>query len=127
VQANRGSCTMSRRLVMTGATLVLMGLGPSGGYPLGVPALAAEAYRPVAQAPTPPGAETDKPSGRTSITRGMGMEAVRTAWGEPEQIRRIRTCFGWQEEWVYRGDPNRFGGSERVLLFDEGEVLTEIK
>ena len=57
----------------------------------------------------------------------LGKEAVRTAWGEPEEIRKIRTCFGWQEEWVYRGDPKRFGASERILLFDEGEVLTEIK
>jgi hypothetical protein len=127
VQANGGSCTISRRLVMTVAALVLVGLCPSGGYTRSVPALAAEAYRSMAQAPTPPSAEADKPSGRTSITRGMGKEAVRTAWGEPEEIRKIRTCFGWQEEWVYRGDPNRFGRSERVLLFDEGEVLTEIK
>jgi hypothetical protein len=127
VQADRGSCTMSRRLVMTVAALVLIGLCPSGGDTVGVPALAAEAYRPVAQAPAPPGAEADKPPGRASITHGMGKEAVRTAWGEPEEIRKIRTCFGWQEEWVYRGAPNRFGGSERVLLFDEGEVLTEIK
>ena len=57
----------------------------------------------------------------------MGKEAVRTVWGEPEEIRKIRTCFGWQEEWVYRGDPKRFGVSERILLFDEGEVLAEIK
>lgn len=65
--------------------------------------------------------------GETSVTPGMGKEAVRTVWGDPEEVRKIRTCFGWQEEWVYRGDPKRFGASERVLLFDEGEVLTEIK
>jgi hypothetical protein len=110
---------------MTVAALALMGLGHGGGYAMSLPA--AEAYRSVAQAPTPPGAETDKPPGRVTVTRGMGKEAVRTAWGEPEEVRKIRTCFGWQEEWVYRGDPNRFGASERVLLFDEGEVLTEMK
>jgi hypothetical protein len=57
----------------------------------------------------------------------MGKEAVRDVWGAPEEVRKIRTCFGWQEEWVYRGNTERFGASERVLLFDEGEVLTEIK
>ena len=116
---------MARWLAMTVVTLVLAGLCDGGWCAVSVPA--AEAYRFVAQAPTAPGAEADKPSGRTSINRGMGKEAVRTVWGEPEEVRKIRTCFGWQEEWVYRGDPNRFGGSERILLFDEGEVLTEIK
>jgi hypothetical protein len=57
----------------------------------------------------------------------MGKEAIRQVWGAPEEVRKIRTCFGWQEEWVYRGDAKRFGASERVLLFDEGELLTEIK
>jgi hypothetical protein len=71
------------------------------------------------------GAET--PEGGTAVRRGMGKEEVRRVWGEPEEIRQTRTCFGTQEEWVYRGDPKRFGTSERVLLFDEGEVLTEIK
>jgi len=88
--------------------------------------MAAEVHSFTAQAPATQGA-IDKPDGGTSITRGMGKEAVRTVWGEPEEIRKIRTCFGWQEEWVYRGDPKRFGVSERILLFDEGEVLTEIK
>lgn len=68
--------------------------------------------------------ETRKPSG---VTRGMGKTEVRQVWGSPEEVRKLRTCFGWQEEWVYRGDVERFGASERVLLFDEGEVLTEIK
>jgi hypothetical protein len=90
-------------------------------------AIAGETQLFVAQAPATQGADTDKPNGGTSVTRGMGKEAVRTVWGDPEEIRKIRTCFGWQEEWVYRGDPKRFGASERVLLFDEGEVLTEIK
>jgi hypothetical protein len=80
-----------------------------------------------AQAPTSQGTGPDKPDAQTGITRGMGKEAVRTVWGEPEQVRRIRTCFGWQEEWVYRGDAQRFGAAQRVLLFDEGDVLTEIK
>jgi hypothetical protein len=68
--------------------------------------------------------EAEKPPG---VTRGMGKAEVRQAWGTPEEVRKLRTCFGWQEEWVYRGDVERFGASERVLLFDEGEVLTEIK
>jgi hypothetical protein len=81
----------------------------------------------VAQAPVTQDAAPNKPTGNASVTRGMGKEAVRSVWGDPEEIRKIRTCFGWQEEWVYRGDQKRFGASERVLLFDEGEVLTEIK
>jgi hypothetical protein len=42
----------------------------------------------------------------------MGKEAVCTVWGKPEEIRKIRTCFEWQEEWVYRGDPK--GGQQGV-------------
>ena len=80
----------------------------------------------MAQTPAEQGPHPEKQGG-ASVTRGMGKEAVRTAWGAPEEVRRIRTCFGWQEEWVYRGDPARFGAGERILLFDEGEVLTEIK
>jgi hypothetical protein len=57
----------------------------------------------------------------------MAKADVRQVWGAPESIRKIRTCFGWQEEWTYRGEVERLGASERVLLFDEGEVLVEIK
>jgi hypothetical protein len=92
-----------------------------------MPAPAGEAQLTVAQAAATQGTDTDTPDGGTSVTRGMEKEAVRTVWGEPEVIRKIRTCFGWQEEWVYHGDPKRFGASERILLFDEGDVLTEIK
>jgi hypothetical protein len=70
---------------------------------------------------------TEASEGGTTVTRGMGKEAVRRVWGDPEEIRQKRTCFGTQEEWVYRGDPKRFGTSERTLLFDEDERLTEIK
>jgi hypothetical protein len=127
VRVNVGYHTMARRLPSTVAAVLLLGLSHGGGNAMSLPALVAQAHFPVAQAPATQVGETDKPTGSTSITRGMGKEAVRTEWGEPEEIRKIRTCFGWQEEWVYRGDPNRFGASERVLLFDEGEVLTEIK
>jgi hypothetical protein len=72
-------------------------------------------------------AGTEAPAVGRPVTRGMGKEAVRAVWGDPEEIRKLRTCFGWQEEWVYRGDPQRFGVAERILLFDEGEVLVEIK
>jgi hypothetical protein len=112
---------------MTVAALLLMGMCHDAGHSISVPTLAAEASLSMAQAPIIEGAETDKPPAQPSIARGMGKESVRTVWGEPEEIRKIRTCFGWQEEWVYRGDPKRFGVSERILLFDEGEVLTEIK
>jgi hypothetical protein len=125
VQVRLGYHTMARRFPTMMAALLLMGLSSGGGNTMTLPA--AQAHRSMAQAPATQVGETDKPTGSTSITRGMGKEAVRTEWGEPEEIRKIRTCFGWQEEWVYRGDPNRFGVSERILLFDEGEVLTEIK
>jgi hypothetical protein len=125
VQVKLGYPTMARRFPTMMAAILLMGLSPGGGNTMTLPA--AQTHRSVAQAPAPQVGETDKPTGSTSITRGMGKEAVRTEWGEPEEIRKIRTCFGWQEEWVYRGDPKRFGASERSLLFDEGEVLTEIK
>jgi len=127
VQVNRGYCTMARRLAITVAAILLVGSCHGGGNALSVPALAAEARLSIAQAPASQRTDADKPDSSTAITRGMGKEAVRMVWGEPEEIRKIRTCFGWQEEWVYRGDPKRFGPSERVLLFDEGEVLTGIK
>lgn len=70
------------------------------------------------------GADPAQPESGIAMARGMGKEAVRTEWGPPEEVRKIRTCFGWQEEWIYRGDVRRFGASERILLFDEGEILT---
>jgi hypothetical protein len=127
VQGNLGYCTMARRLPIMAAAILLLGFCHAGGNMLIAPVLAVEGRLLLAQAPASQRTDADKPDGSTMITRGLGKEAVRTAWGEPEEIRKIRTCFGWQEEWVYRGDPKRFGVSERVLLFDEGEVLTEIK
>ena len=127
MQLNHRYCTIARRFPAAVVAILLVGLCQTGRITLSLPALAAEANLSMAQAPTSQRTDPDKPGGHTAITRGMGKEAVRTVWGEPEQVRKIRTCFGWQEEWVYRGDPKRFGASERVLLFDEGEVLTEIK
>jgi hypothetical protein len=80
-----------------------------------------------AQAHAEGSAEKSEAATPAGVTRGMGKPEVRQAWGAPEEVRKLRTCFGWQEEWVYRGNVERFGASERVLLFDEGEVLTEIK
>lgn len=71
--------------------------------------------------------EAGSSGGRAGLTQGMSKEAVRQAWGAPENVRKIRTCFGWQEEWVYRGQGEHAGAAESVLLFDEGEVLVEIK
>jgi hypothetical protein len=109
------------------ATALLVGLSHVRGGTIPLPAIAGEVQLFMAQAPATQDADPNKSTGEASVTRGMGKEAVRTVWGDPEEIRKIRTCFGWQEEWVYRGDQKRFGASERVLLFDEGEVLTEIK
>jgi hypothetical protein len=112
-------------IAVTGSSVVAMGY--AGGGTLIPPAVAA-GWRPfIAAAQAAQRGDTMPPEGETSVTPGMGKEAVRKVWGDPEEIRKIRTCFGWQEEWVYRGDAKRFGVSERVLLFDEGEVLTEIK
>lgn len=96
----------------------------SGGI-LATPTMAAEWQPLLAQAGQNTGAAQSE--GQVPVALGMGKEAVRQVWGAPEEVRKIRTCFGWQEEWVYRGDAKRFGASERVLLFDEGELLTEIK
>jgi hypothetical protein len=110
-------------LAVTGVSVVAACHG--GGGAMITPAVAAEERPFIAQAAQ--SGNTMKPAGETAVTPGMGKEAVRKVWGDPEEIRKIRTCFGWQEEWVYRGDAKRYGVSERVLLFDEGEVLTEIK
>ena len=118
---------MAWRLLISMAALSLVAMGDEGSDTITALAMAAEARPSMAQAPSGQSADIEKPEGGMSVTRGIGKEAVRTVWGDPEEIRKIRTCFGWQEEWVYRGDPKRFGVSERVLLFDEGEVLTEIK
>jgi hypothetical protein len=98
VQVNRGYCTMARRLPTMVAAVLLVGLCHAGGNTLSVPALATEARLSIAQAPASRRTDADKPDGSTAITRGMGKEAVRTVWGEPEEIRKIRTCFGWQKD-----------------------------
>jgi hypothetical protein len=116
---------MGRWLLAGGLAIVTM--CTEGASTLIPSALAAESQPFVAQVQASQSGDSGKSEGQTAITRGMGKEAVRSAWGDPEEIRRIRTCFGWQEEWVYRSDPKRFGVRERILLFDEGEVLTEIK
>jgi hypothetical protein len=127
VPVKSGCYSMAWRLLISVAALSLVAMSDEGSDTITAFAMAAKLWPSMAQAPAGQNADTEKPEGGTSVTRGMGKEAVRTVWGDPEEIRKIRTCFGWQEEWVYRGDPKRFGVSERILLFDEGEVLTEIK
>jgi hypothetical protein len=117
--------TMARWLLVAG--LAVAAVCYRGGGMMAALAKAAESQPFAAPTQVPQSGHTDKSEGKTSVRRGMGKEAVRTEWGNPAEIRRIRTCFGWQEEWVYRGDPQRFGVSERILLFDEGEALTEIR
>ncbi|MBI3329692.1 MAG: hypothetical protein HYZ81_23670 [Nitrospinae bacterium] len=72
-------------------------------------------------------AASETPAGHISVIVGMRKDVVRTLWGEPAEIRKIRVCLGTAEEWVYRGDPERYGAEVRVLSFDADEVLTEIK
>jgi hypothetical protein len=107
------------------AVLAGMAMSAAGAGVRAAPAGAAESQPLSGQAGQ--STEAGPSEGRTPVALGMGKEAVRQVWGAPEEVRKIRTCFGWQEEWVYRGDAKRFGASERVLLFDEGEILTEIK
>jgi hypothetical protein len=107
----------SRFVVTTGLWLAILGLP---AFPL----LAVESAAQTAPAPVP---SAQPPAHPAKPTRGMGKEVVRELWGKPAEVRKIRTCFGWQEEWVYRGDQQRYGADERTLLFDEGEILSDIK
>ena len=82
---------------------------------------------PVAVAAEGQTASSEKPAQPSAVTRGMKKDHVQALWGDPVEVRQIRTCFGTREEWVYRGDAQRHGREERTLLFDEDEVLEEIK
>jgi hypothetical protein len=124
---NRGCFNGEIRLWLLTIVAILSSIAmpaESGGM-LAAPTMVAEWQPLLAQAGQNAGAAQSE--GQVPVALGMGKEAVRQVWGAPEEVRKIRTCFGWQEEWVYRGDAKRFGASERVLLFDEGELLTEIK
>jgi hypothetical protein len=123
VRVKSGFSKVAWGLLIAMACLAVVG----GEGAIAASAVALESQPLVAQALAAPSTDPEKPEGHTAVARGMRKEAVRNVWGDPEDIRQIRTCFGTQEEWVYRGDPKRFGAGERVLLFDEGEVLTEIK
>jgi hypothetical protein len=114
-------------LLIMVALLSGMAMSAASGGTLAAPAMTAARQPLIAQAQAGQSTAAEPSEGQVPVARGMGKEAVRQAWGAPEEVRKIRTCFGWQEEWVYRGDAERFGASERVLLFDEGEILTEIK
>jgi hypothetical protein len=114
-------------LLIAVAGFSLVAVGPVSPVQMTGVATAAEGQAFNAEAPAGQRADPAKPESGTAVARGMGKEAVRTRWGPPEEVRKIRTCFGWQEEWVYRGDAKRFGASERVLLFDEGEILTDMR
>jgi hypothetical protein len=122
-----GCYTMAWWHLIAATGLAVAAMWYAAGVTLIAPALAAGRQPFIAPVQGGQRGDTMKPEGENSVTPGMGKAAVRKVWGDPEEIRKIRTCFGWQEEWVYRGDAKRFGVSERVLLFDEGEVLTEIK
>jgi hypothetical protein len=127
VKMNRGCFNgeIRRWLLTTVAVLSSVAVSAESGGILATPTMAAEWQPLLAQAGQNTGAAQSE--GQVPVALGMGKEAIRQVWGAPEEVRKIRTCFGWQEEWVYRGDAKRFGASERVLLFDEGELLTEIK
>jgi hypothetical protein len=70
---------------------------------------------------------SEPPISPSAVTTGMKKEQVHALWGEPIEVRQTRTCFGTREEWVYRGNPQRYGSEERTLLFDEADVLEEMK
>jgi hypothetical protein len=127
MEVKGGTLTMRKWLLIAVAGLSPIIVGHVSTVAIAGVATAAETRPFNAEAPAGQSADPDKPESGTAVARGMGKDAVRTRWGQPKEIRKIRTCFGWQEEWVYRGDPQLFGISERILLFDEGEVLTDIK
>jgi outer membrane protein assembly factor BamE (lipoprotein component of BamABCDE complex) len=112
-------------LLLVNATLIAGSIVDHGLRSLAMPMATAQDHRVQAQAGQT--AESARPGEATKVTRGMKKEQVRTLWGEPVEVRQIRTCFGTREEWVYRGDPQRFGSEARTLLFDEDEVLDEMK
>jgi hypothetical protein len=116
------------RFVMTmGLWLVIMGLpavAKVNETRLPIPILATAS---ASQAMSESAPSSQSPASQAMPTKGMSKEAVRELWGDPAEVRKIRTCFGWQEEWMYRGDQQRYGADQRTLLFDEGEVLSKIK
>jgi hypothetical protein len=118
---------IASRLLIVGVFLAVIGTCSAGEGAVAAPAIAAESPFLSAQAQTGQNTDVEKPESRARLTHGMGKQAVRHAWGAPEEVRQSRTCVGWWEEWVYRGDPQRFGANACVPLFDEDEVLTEIK
>jgi hypothetical protein len=121
----RASAVLLAILVLVSATVIpALGDAPRPSPYLGQLAAAAQA---LAQPIAGQGTGSPAPHSPTAPTKGMRKEQVRVLWGEPAEVRRIRTCFGTKEEWVYRGDPARYGGQERTLLFDEGEILEELK
>jgi hypothetical protein len=106
----------------------LIGSGPVADRGL-LPSVMQVAEAAERQSQSTPGQTTapEKPVNPLAVTRGMKKEQVHALWGEPMEVRQIRTCFGTREEWVYRGDPRRYGSEERTLLFDEDAVLEEMK
>jgi hypothetical protein len=116
-----------RFFIAVGCALILMGMPMGMGFAeTGQATLGLTAASEAPSAPGPvPGTQSQETHAAPS--RGAGKEEVRGLWGDPAEVRKIRTCFGWQEEWIYRGDQKRYGAEERTLLFDEGEVLSEIK
>ena len=72
-------------------------------------------------------AASETPARQLPVVVGMRKDVVRRLWGEPAEVRKIRVCLGTAEEWVYQGDPERYGANVRILSFDGDGVLTEIK
>ena len=72
-------------------------------------------------------AASEMPARQLPVLVGMRKDDVHRLWGEPAEVKKIRACIGFAEEWVYRGDRERYGSDERILYFDEFDVLKEIK
>ncbi len=120
-------CGFLTMLFLSPCLLPAGGVLEEGGTLASVVAEEARAREPSIPWQSVSAAGSETSAGKRSVGPGMRMEAVRKLWGEPAEVRKVRTCFGAAEEWVYRGDPRRYGTDERILQFDEDGVLTEIK
>ncbi len=52
------------------------------------------------------------------LKKGMSRETVKKILGEPRQVKKQNTCWGFEERWWYE----REGLRDKVLLFTDGKL-----
>ena len=52
------------------------------------------------------------------LKKGMSRETVKKILGEPRQVKKENTCWGFEERWWYE----REGLRDKVLLFTDGKL-----